>query len=69
MPEARTRTLFFLAITFLLLSSAQTVFAGEVDVKHTATPYGTFAELNISLNKPASPFIVLCAKPATIKQG
>jgi hypothetical protein len=69
MPETGTRTLFFLTINLLLLSSAQTVFAGEVDVQHSATPYGTYAVLDIRLGKPASPFIVLCAKPWTIKEG
>lgn len=68
MPKTWTRKLFLLIIA-LLLSSAHAVFAGEVQVKHSVTPEGTYAELNISLSKPASPFIVVCAKPPTIKEG
>jgi hypothetical protein len=69
MPKTVTRSLFLLTVTLLLLVSAQGALAGEVQVKHSATAYGTYAELNISLSKPASPFIVLCAKPPTIKEG
>lgn len=69
MPKTGTRKLFLLIITLLLMSSVKAVFAGEVQVKHSATAEGTYAELNISLSKPASPFIVLCAKSPTIKEG
>jgi hypothetical protein len=69
MPKTGKQRLFLSIITLLLLSSARAVFAGEVQVKHSVTPDGTYAELNISLSKPASPFVVLCAKPWTIKEG
>ena len=69
MPKTRPHMLFLLTLTLILLSSAQGAFAGEVQVKHSPTPHGTYAELDINLSQPASPFIVLCAKPPTIKEG